>query len=181
MRTGFLIIISLVLGYLQGVKMKRKKLNIRIQELENENAELFRQLENIKKRKRLSQYSSKAFVKGDSDKFEEELTEVFTLTDEQKDLAIKSFVFLENFSFRNDEEINIKTISEAINKILTKEEFENEVIQSYLGNITYTYLWWETAFATKTFFVDEKYIDLSRYYLSYKELHDSMAYVLSEF
>lgn len=181
MRTGFLIIISLVLGYLQGLKKKRKKLNTRILELENENAELSRQLESIKKRKRLNQYSSKAFVKGDSDKFEEELTEVITLTDGQKDLAIKSFVFLENFGFRNDEEINIKIITEAINKILTKEEFENEVVQSDLEKTTYTYLWWEIAFAIKTFFVDEKYIDLSCYYLSYKELHDSMAYVLSEF
>lgn len=49
MRTGILIIISLILGYLQGLKKKRRKLNKVIQKLEKENDALLQELNDIKK------------------------------------------------------------------------------------------------------------------------------------
>lgn len=70
---------------------------------------------------------------------------------------------------------------EASSCILHSEEYEDVSVGSILENNTYNYLWKDCAIAIHTFFVLERYIDLSRYLLSYKELHDSMKYVLSEF
>lgn len=71
--TLILIIISLILGFLQGYRLRRKKLILEIVELKKENDTLTTEIDNIKIKHHLSQYNVKQNRKFNSLVFQQDL------------------------------------------------------------------------------------------------------------
>lgn len=131
MQEFLLIIISLVLGFIQGLKKRNKKHNIKIKELEMQITTLNDELINTKRKIRLEQYNNGSLKKKNKDRFETDYTSFVTESLDNYILCANTYGIL-NMVFKT----NSKTNQNYLEQEFVLEQIIND-IENYLEESEY--------------------------------------------
>ncbi len=126
MQEFLLIVISMLLGFWQGLKKRNKKNNIKIKEYERKLLEKEREIERLKHRIRLEQYNNGTLKKKNKDRFETELTSYVTTSKDNFILTANAYTIIN---------IVIKENMKKDMSYMTKELFVDQLqtdIETYL-------------------------------------------------
>lgn len=126
MQEFLLIVISLLLGFWQGLKKRNKKNNIKIKEYERKLLEKESEIERLKHRIRLEQYNNGTLKKKNKDRLETELTSYVTTSKDNFILTANAYTIIN---------IVIKENMKKDMSYMTKELFVDQLqtdIETYL-------------------------------------------------
>lgn len=126
MQEFLLIVISMLLGFWQGLKKRNKKNNIKIKEYERKLLEKESEIERLKHRIRLEQYNNGTLKKKNKDRLETELTSYVTTSKENFILTANAYTIIN---------IVIKENMKKDMSYMTKELFVDQLqtdIETYL-------------------------------------------------
>ena len=126
MQEFLLIVISMLLGYWQGLKKRNKKNNIKIKEYERKLLEKESEIERLKHRIRLEQYNNGTLKKKNKDRLETELTSYVTTSKDNFILTANAYTIIN---------IVIKENMKKDMSYMTKELFVDQLqtdIETYL-------------------------------------------------
>ena len=126
MQEFLLIVISMLLGFWQGLKKRNKKNNIKIKEYERKLLEKESEIERIKHRIRLEQYNNGTLKKKNKDRLETELTSYVTTSKDNFILTANAYTIIN---------IVIKENMKKDMSYMTKELFVDQLqtdIETYL-------------------------------------------------
>jgi len=163
------IIISLLLGYWQGIKKRRRKANKEIESLKEENKTLEKRIKDLQQRNTLEQYSSYHIRNGNKDKFLQDLVSYYT---------------------KGNEEANeIKMVSNLVYKVApskvekARKIYLDESINRYKSTLVnnssdYNNLLKEYNTVRKVLFNE---INIDKYDINFRELIESIEYVINQF
>ena len=121
-----LIVISMLLGFWQGLKKRNKKNNIKIKEYERKLLEKESEIERLKHRIRLEQYNNGTLKKKNKDRLETELTSYVTTSKDNFILTANAYTIIN---------IVIKENMKKDMSYMTKELFVDQLqtdIETYL-------------------------------------------------
>lgn len=128
MQEFLLIVISMLLGFWQGLKKRNKKNNIKIKEYERKLLEKESEIERLKHRIRLEQYNNGTLKKTNKDRLETELTSYVTTSKDNFILTANAYTIIN---------IVIKENMKKDMSYMTKELFVDQLqtdIETYLEN-----------------------------------------------
>ena len=94
MQEFLLIVISMLLGFWQGLKKRNKKNNIKIKEYERKLLEKESEIERLKHRIRLEQYNNGTLKKKNKDRLETELTSYVTTSKDNFILTANAYTII---------------------------------------------------------------------------------------
>lgn len=126
MQEFLLIVISMLLGFWQGLKKRNKKNNIKIKEYERKLLEKESEIERLKHRIRLEQYNNGTLKKKNRDRLETELTSYVTTSKDNFILTANAYTIIN---------IVIKENMKKDMSYMTKELFVDQLqtdIETYL-------------------------------------------------
>ena len=126
MQEFLLIVISMLLGFWQGLKKRNKKNNIKIKEYERKLLEKESEIERLKHRIRLEQYNNGTLKKKNKDRLETELTSYVTTSKDNFILTANAYTIIN---------IVIKENMKKDMSYMTKELFVDQLqtdIETYL-------------------------------------------------
>lgn len=126
MQEFLLIVISMLLGFWQGLKKRNKKNNIKIKEYERKLLEKESEIERLKHRIRLEQYNNGTLKKKNKDRLETELTSYVTTSKDNFILTANAYTIIN---------IVIKENMKKDMSYMTKELFIDQLqtdIETYL-------------------------------------------------
>lgn len=126
MQEFLLIVISMLLGFWQGLKKRNKKNNIKIKEYERKLLEKESEIERLKHRIRLEQYNNGTLKKKNEDRLETELTSYVTTSKDNFILTANAYTIIN---------IVIKENMKKDMSYMTKELFVDQLqtdIETYL-------------------------------------------------
>lgn len=126
MQEFLLIVISMLLGFWQGLKKRNKKNNIKIKEYERKFLEKESEIERLKHRIRLEQYNNGTLKKKNKDRLETELTSYVTTSKDNFILTANAYTIIN---------IVIKENMKKDMSYMTKELFVDQLqtdIETYL-------------------------------------------------
>lgn len=126
MQEFLLIVISMLLGFWQGLKKRNKKNNIKIKEYERKLLEKESEIERLKHRIRLEQYNNGTLKKKNKDHLETELTSYVTTSKDNFILTANAYTIIN---------IVIKENMKKDMSYMTKELFVDQLqtdIETYL-------------------------------------------------
>lgn len=126
MQKFLLIVISMLLGFWQGLKKRNKKNNIKIKEYERKLLEKESEIERLKHRIRLEQYNNGTLKKKNKDRLETELTSYVTTSKDNFILTANAYTIIN---------IVIKENMKKDMSYMTKELFVDQLqtdIETYL-------------------------------------------------
>ena len=126
MQEFLLIVISMLLGFWQGLKKRNKKNNIKIKEYERKLLEKESEIERLKHRIRLEQYNNGTLKKKNKDRLETELTSYVTTSKDNFILKANAYTIIN---------IVIKENMKKDMSYMTKELFVDQLqtdIETYL-------------------------------------------------
>ena len=126
MQEFLLIVISMLLGFWQGLKKRNKKNNIKIKEYERMLLEKESEIERLKHRIRLEQYNNGTLKKKNKDRLETELTSYVTTSKDNFILTANAYTIIN---------IVIKENMKKDMSYMTKELFVDQLqtdIETYL-------------------------------------------------
>ena len=126
MQEFLLIVISMLLGFWQGLKKRNKKNNIKIKEYERKLLEKESEIERLKHRIRLEQYNNGTLKKKNKDRLETELTSYVTTSKDNFILTANAYTIIN---------IVIKVNMKKDMSYMTKELFVDQLqtdIETYL-------------------------------------------------
>ena len=126
MQEFLLIVISMLLGFWQGLKKRNKKNNIKIKEYERKLLEKESEIERLKHRIRLEQYNYGTLKKKNKDRLETELTSYVTTSKDNFILTANAYTIIN---------IVIKENMKKDMSYMTKELFVDQLqtdIETYL-------------------------------------------------
>ena len=126
MQEFLLIVISMLLGFWQGLKKRNKKNNIKIKEYERKLLEKESEIERLKYRIRLEQYNNGTLKKKNKDRLETELTSYVTTSKDNFILTANAYTIIN---------IVIKENMKKDMSYMTKELFVDQLqtdIETYL-------------------------------------------------
>ena len=126
MQEFLLIVISMLLGFWQGLKKRNKKNNIKIKEYERKLLEKESEIERLKHRIRLEQYNNGTLKKTNKDRLETELTSYVTTSKDNFILTANAYTIIN---------IVIKENMKKDMSYMTKELFVDQLqtdIETYL-------------------------------------------------
>lgn len=126
MQEFLLIVISMLLGFWQGLKKRNKKNNIKIKEYERKLLEKESEIERLKHRIRLEQYNNGTLKKKNKDRLETELTSYVTTSKDNFILIANAYTIIN---------IVIKENMKKDMSYMTKELFVDQLqtdIETYL-------------------------------------------------
>ena len=126
MQEFLLIVISMLLGFWQGLKKRNKKNNIKIKEYERKLLEKESEIERLKHRIRLEQYNNGTLKKKNKDRMETELTSYVTTSKDNFILTANAYTIIN---------IVIKENMKKDMSYMTKELFVDQLqtdIETYL-------------------------------------------------
>lgn len=126
MQEFLLIVISMLLGFWQGLKKRNKKNNIKIKEYERKLLEKESEIERLKHRIRLEQYNNGTLKKKNKDRLETELTSYVTTSKDNFILTANAYTIIN---------IVIKENMKKDMSYMTKELFFDQLqtdIETYL-------------------------------------------------
>ena len=126
MQEFLLIVISMLLGFWQGLKKRNKKNNIKIKEYERKLLEKESEIERLKNRIRLEQYNNGTLKKKNKDRLETELTSYVTTSKDNFILTANAYTIIN---------IVIKENMKKDMSYMTKELFVDQLqtdIETYL-------------------------------------------------
>ncbi|WP_418483271.1 hypothetical protein [Faecalibacillus intestinalis] len=126
MQEFLLIVISMLLGFWQGLKKRNKKNNIKIKEYERKLLEKESEIESLKHRIRLEQYNNGTLKKKNKDRLETELTSYVTTSKDNFILTANAYTIIN---------IVIKENMKKDMSYMTKELFVDQLqtdIETYL-------------------------------------------------
>lgn len=126
MQEFLLIVISMLLGFWQGLKKRNKKNNIKIKEYERKLLEKESEIERLKHRIRLEQYNNGTLKKKNKDRLETELTSYVTRSKDNFILTANAYTIIN---------IVIKENMKKDMSYMTKELFVDQLqtdIETYL-------------------------------------------------
>lgn len=126
MQDFLLIVISMLLGFWQGLKKRNKKNNIKIKEYERKLLEKESEIERLKHRIRLEQYNNGTLKKKNKDRLETELTSYVTTSKDNFILTANAYTIIN---------IVIKENMKKDMSYMTKELFVDQLqtdIETYL-------------------------------------------------
>lgn len=126
MQEFLLIVISMLLGFWQGLKKRNKKNNIKIKEYERKLLEKESEIERLKHRIRLEQYNNGTLKKKNKDRLEIELTSYVTTSKDNFILTANAYTIIN---------IVIKENMKKDMSYMTKELFVDQLqtdIETYL-------------------------------------------------
>lgn len=126
MQEFLLIVISMLLGFWQGLKKRKKKNNIKIKEYERKLLEKESEIERLKHRIRLEQYNNGTLKKKNKDRLETELTSYVTTSKDNFILTANAYTIIN---------IVIKENMKKDMSYMTKELFVDQLqtdIETYL-------------------------------------------------
>lgn len=126
MQELLLIVISMLLGFWQGLKKRNKKNNIKIKEYERKLLEKESEIERLKHRIRLEQYNNGTLKKKNKDRLETELTSYVTTSKDNFILTANAYTIIN---------IVIKENMKKDMSYMTKELFVDQLqtdIETYL-------------------------------------------------
>lgn len=126
MQEFLLIVISMLLGFWQGLKKRNKKNNIKIKEYERKLLEKESEIERLKHRIRLEQYNNGTLKKKNKDRLETELTSYVTTFKDNFILTANAYTIIN---------IVIKENMKKDMSYMTKELFVDQLqtdIETYL-------------------------------------------------
>lgn len=128
MQEFLLIVISMLLGFWQGLKKRNKKNNIKIKEYERKLLEKESEIERLKHRIRLEQYNNGTLKKKNKDRLETELTSYVTTSKDNFILTANAYTIIN---------IVIKENMKKDMSYMTKELFVDQLqtdIETYLDD-----------------------------------------------
>ena len=126
MQEFLLIVISMLVGFWQGLKKRNKKNNIKIKEYERKLLEKESEIERLKHRIRLEQYNNGTLKKKNKDRLETELTSYVTTSKDNFILTANAYTIIN---------IVIKENMKKDMSYMTKELFVDQLqtdIETYL-------------------------------------------------
>ncbi|RGF57199.1 hypothetical protein DWZ88_10460 [Coprobacillus sp. AF36-10BH] len=126
MQEFLLIVISMLLGFWQGLKKRNKKNNIKIKEYERKLLEKESEIERLKHRIRLEQYNNGTLKKKNKDRLETELTSYVTTSKDNFILTANAYTIIN---------IVIKENMKKDMSYMTKELFVDQLqtdVETYL-------------------------------------------------
>ena len=126
MQEFLLIVISMLLGFWQGLKKRNKKNNIKIKEYERKLLEKESEIERLKHRIRLEQYNNGTLKKKNKDRLETELTSYVTTSKDNFILTANGYTIIN---------IVIKENMKKDMSYMTKELFVDQLqtdVETYL-------------------------------------------------
>ena len=126
MQEFLLIVISMLLGFWQGLKKRNKKNNIKIKEYERKLLEKESEIERLKHRIRLEQYNNGTLKKKNKDRLEKELSSYVTTSKDNFILTANAYTIIN---------IVIKENMKKDMSYMTKELFVDQLqtdIETYL-------------------------------------------------
>ena len=126
MQEFLLIVISMLLGFWQGLKKRNKKNNIKIKEYERKLLEKESEIERLKHRIRLEQYNNGTLKKKNKDRLETELTSYVTTSKDNFILTANAYTII-NIVIKE----NMKTDMSYMTKELFVDQLQTD-IETYL-------------------------------------------------
>lgn len=126
MQEFLLIVISMLLGFWQGLKKRNKKNNIKIKEYERKLLEKESEIERLKHRIRLEQYNNGTLKKKNKDRLETELTSYVTTSKDNFILTANAYTII-NIVIKE----NMKKDMSYITKELFVDQLQTD-IETYL-------------------------------------------------
>lgn len=126
MQEFLLIVISMLLGFWQGLKKRNKKNNIKIKEYERKLLEKESEIERLKHRIRLEQYNNGTLKKKNKDRLETELTSYVTTSKDNFILTANAYTII-NIVIKE----NMKKDMSYMTKELFVDQLQTE-IETYL-------------------------------------------------
>ncbi len=126
MQEFLLIVISMLLGFWQGLKKRNKKNNIKIKEYERKLLEKESEIERLKHRIRLEQYNNGTLKKKNKDRLETELTSYVTTSKDNFILTANAYTII-NIVIKE----NMKKDMSYMTKELVVDQLQTD-IETYL-------------------------------------------------
>lgn len=188
MEEFILIIISLILGFWQGLRKRNKKNNIKTEEYKVKIATLEDEIKTLNRKLRLQQYNNGSLKKKNKERFETDLTSFITMSMDYYYLCASVYCLL-NIVFRTntkmdrtyyEQEFNVEQISIDIENYLDESELNEtnvDLIVEYQKGIKKIINPYD-AFACYKEWINSFNIDI--YSISLKELMETMYFILYE-
>ena len=184
MQEFLLIVISMLLGFWQGLKKRNKKNNIKIKEYERKLLEKESEIERLKHRIRLEQYNNGTLKKKNKDRLETELTSYVTTSKDNFILTANAYTII-NIVIKKDmsymtKELFVDQLQTDIETYLEDSELEGtnvDLLAEYFDGNKKLINPYEANNCFKKW-TDE--FDLNIYSISLHELIDTMHLILYE-
>lgn len=188
MQEFLIIIISLALGYWQGLKKRNKKHKVKIQEYEMTISSLKDEISKLNRRMRLQQYNNGSLKKKNKDRLETELTSFITTSSDNYVLCANTYCILnmvyktnqkQDSSFMEKEFI-VDQADKDITDYIEQSEYEDDnvdLIVEYKKGIRRLVSSYD-AYGSFKEWIDKFNIDI--YAVTRKELIDTLHFILYE-